>query len=117
RGRSGMGVIEGLSPSLLTIVALVAVVSAAVLAVVLLVSRRQSNGSLRRERRRADAAEGRLAGILASARDGVVVHAPSGRVLQVNPAAATMLGSAPGALVGLDLTNLPVTWVGEGDHH
>lgn len=112
-----MGVVEGLSPSVLATVALVAVACTAGLVVALLLSRRRSSVSLRRERQRAEGAERRLAGVLASGRDGVVLHAPNGRVLQVNPAAATMVGSAPGALVGQDVTNLPVDWVGDGDQN
>src|SRR5690606_5156699 len=115
RGRAGMDVVEGLSPTLLATVALVAVVTVAVLTALLLLSRGRTSRSLRRERLRADGAERRLDGILASGRDGVVLHAPSGRVLRVNDAAAAMVAAAPGSLVGTDITSLPVTWVGEGD--
>ncbi len=74
-------------------------------------------------RRRADAArvvstatvERRLAAVLATGRDGVLVHSASGVVLLANEAAAETFDMGVTQLVGQRLTELPVRWVTEQD--
>jgi len=51
--------------------------------------------------------------VLATSRDGVVVHSPAGVVLDVNDAALRLLDAPRSAVVGAALASLPVRWVGE----
>lgn len=59
------------------------------------------------------AAERRLATLLATGRDGVVVHSQDGTVLLANDAAARAADVPPAALVGRRVTELPVRWLTE----
>lgn len=55
----------------------------------------------------------RTAGILAVSRDGMLVHAPDGRVLELNEAAAQVLDRPASQLLGAHVHELPVTWITE----
>ncbi len=58
-------------------------------------------------------AERRFAAVLATGRDGVVVHSASGVVLLANDAAAATLDLPMAQLVGRQVVELPVRWVTE----
>nr|WP_237728265.1 EAL domain-containing protein [Cellulomonas sp. APG4] len=71
----------------------------------------------RRARARADSAaagralaEGRLAGVLAAGRDGILVHTRDGHVTEVSAAAAELFGTDMRSLVGTRVDHLPVRW-------
>ena len=107
-----MGPLEGLNPSALWPVVAVGFV-ALVLGVLLARSRSRAARALEGERQRAAGLERRLTGVLVAGRDGIVLHSPTGRVIGVNEAAAAVLDAAPSALVGLDVSQLPVQWVSD----
>ena len=94
--------------------ALAAVVLLALLAFVLVRERARIEEAAAREQARTGEAERRLTGVLASARDGVLVHTTAGRVLQMNEAAARLLDVDVAAVVGRDVADLPVRWLTEG---
>ena len=106
-----MGTDGSLTATLLP--AAVAAVLLALLVVVLARERRRVAEAVAREHARTGEAERRLTGVLAAARDGVLVHSAAGRVLQVNEAAAALLDLPVGAVVGRDVGELPVAWVTE----
>ena len=95
------------------LVALLALAAAGVMAVVLVQMR-----SLRRAEQtdlRLEAAElrRRFAGVLAIGRDGIVVHTPAGRIVDVNEAAADVLGVHPAETGGRTVAEIPVRWLTE----
>ena len=55
----------------------------------------------------------RLAAVLGTSRDGVIVHSPAGLVLEVNDAALRLLEAPRSELVGRQVTALPIRWVGD----
>ncbi|WP_372594708.1 putative bifunctional diguanylate cyclase/phosphodiesterase [Actinotalea sp.] len=65
------------------------------------------------DRTQLSSAKARLAGLLATSRDGVILHDRSGVVLDVNDAALDLLDSARSALIGTQVGALPVRWIGE----
>lgn len=106
-------------PGALTPVALVLGVVALVLLAVAAVLLRLVRVGRREAAERAvslTTTERRLGAVLATGRDGVVVHATTGKVLVVNEAAARVLDAAPSALLGRQVAELPVRWVTEDDH-
>lgn len=105
-----MGFLDGLSPSVLLLAGGLVVL---VLVVLLVGSRRRAARWVDGERQRSAALERRLTGVLAAGRDGIVLHAPTGRVIGVNEAAAVVLDAAPSTLIGLDVSQLPVQWVSD----
>jgi diguanylate cyclase (GGDEF)-like protein/PAS domain S-box-containing protein len=57
--------------------------------------------------------ERRLAAVLATGRDGVVVHSTAGQVLLVNEAAARAFDAGAAHMTGRPVVELPVRWVTE----
>ncbi len=90
-----------------------ATLALAVVAAVLWWSRRRERDETLEATERADVAQRRAMSVLAAGRDGVVVHAPDGRILELNEAAARVFDRPLPDLVGMTVTELPVTWVTE----
>lgn len=103
----GTGALTGLT------VVLAVLVLALTGAVVRLVRARRRDAE---ERARANETVGRrLAAVLASGRDGVVVHSPTGEVLLANDAAAATFGLPMIGVIGRRVTELGVRWLNEQD--
>lgn len=101
-------------PAVLAVAAVAAVAVLAAVAVVLLIRTRRRLHAVEVDAEgRTTAAERRLAGVLAAGRDGIVVHATTGQVMEVNEAAARVVDVEPADLLGRAVTDLPVTWVNE----
>jgi diguanylate cyclase (GGDEF)-like protein/PAS domain S-box-containing protein len=101
----------GLSPLTIALVAAVVVLGAAT--AWLIVSGRRD---ARERAARSGVLERRLAAVLASGRDGVVVHSTTGQVLLANGVAGRIVDLGARQLVGRQVTDLPVRWVTEHGH-
>ncbi|WP_250447289.1 sensor domain-containing diguanylate cyclase, partial [Actinotalea sp. C106] len=106
-----MGAVSPLSP----LVAALAALGVALVALALLLARSRRELAMTRQTAAsaATAVSRRLAGVMASGRDGVVLHGAGGTVLEANEAAAALLGATTQALVGRAVTELPVRWRSE----
>ncbi|HMO11194.1 MAG TPA: PAS domain-containing protein, partial [Actinotalea sp.] len=62
---------------------------------------------------RGEQLERRSLGVLATGRDGVIVHGADGRVIDVNDAAAYVLDRSRADLLRHHVGELPVTWITE----
>jgi diguanylate cyclase (GGDEF)-like protein/PAS domain S-box-containing protein len=95
----------------LTIALGVAVLALGAAVVLLVNARGRARQAGETQAARVRALEQRVAGVLATGRDGVVVHGPDGTVLEVNEAAVEVLGAPRRELVGRSVHDLPVRWV------
>ncbi|MCV2396142.1 EAL domain-containing protein [Actinotalea sp. M2MS4P-6] len=90
-----------------------ATLALAVAAGVLWWSRRRARVDTAEAVQHADALERRTLSVLAAGRDGVVLHAPDGRVIELNEAAARVFDRPRTDLIGMLVTDIPVTWISE----
>lgn len=100
----------------LTAAALVAAVALVLVTLVVVVLGRSRAGLRARADEAARAAQTltrRHEALLATSRDGVVVHTAAGRVLETNAAFAELCGRPTADLRGAALTDLPLTWTDE----
>ena len=102
---------SGLSAAAL--LAAAALLLALVLVVLLVVWRARSGRAAVAQAERVALLDRRLAGVLAAARDGVVLHTPAGKVVELNEAAARALDLPRAAAIGTLVADLPVQWVSE----